>query len=491
MNLFDIGARVEREMRYSPGSLDWKVDLYGAIDSVYRQLLVSAAWPFLLRQQPLILIPDSPVVVGLSTTPTRTLSIIGGLTAGIGLPLEMQLTGPEGQTGATLYQLLLSQGCEVHLHPLTRATMLADANGNWAAAPFRIEGNQSFNVVTLEPIAGPFVSLPGAISAPPLDHGQALVVIKQPRVLLPADCAEVLRVFDDTGLPLRPLTREQWLRVGGANYPTAPLDGSAGADTGTPAWIMEDPGLEPRLPGARNNSEATRGLAVFETAFTAAGAGGGAWPAGTWEVAVSWYGFGRSGPISKPVTVTTALNDQLQLAALPVLDSDDHGRELWVWVRDASTPNRPFYYCRTRGDQTVTTMNINARFSGANVPESVIRYDDVAGPPSYLRLFPRSNRLRRAVVEYRVRPNHLSDPTDVPLLPEEHHELLVWLACGELVSRDDQTFKKNCEVQAARCFRALRTKFPAARYLPIQKGMLGGDVGALPFIDRDNVRNPT
>ncbi|HEY6866250.1 MAG TPA: hypothetical protein VI792_03270 [Candidatus Eisenbacteria bacterium] len=500
MSLYDIGRQVEQEMRFAPQTAEWKRDLYTTIDRVHRELLLSRLWPFMLRQRPLILIPDSRCIVGLIASPAlpgRTLGILPAL-GGFGLPAEMQVGGIEDPQTVLSLQLALGDGCEVHLDPSYRTAMLADATANWGMGPFKIEQMRALNQITLEPLAS-ITTLPGPVSGAPLDHGQAVVVIKQPRVRLPPDCFDVLRVFRDDGVPLDPWSREEWIRTGYVRSVTAPFDGNDTGQTGTPRWILEDPGFEERVAGGRPdgvNEYQRYGAPLLPYNFAASGFGaGGTWPVGTWDVAFCWYSFGVPslfGPLSEVRQFTTVLNNSVTLQFTPSLPSNDYGRQLAVFVRDASQPNRPFLFA---GDSQADRTG-NAKVL-ANPPQGVVttpidssaafRYEDVAGPYQHLRIFPRTDRLRRCVVEYQKRPRVLLDPQDEPDLPREHQSILVWLAAEALASRDDERFRETCREHAAKALGALEGRYPGARAL-VRKGsiMLASD--RLPFIDRDNIR---
>lgn len=492
MNLYDLGKQVEGVLRYAPATPDWKADLYSTIDRQQRNVLTARSWPFMVRHVPLMLIPDMNVFVGVSRppSPSRTLAIIGGITAGFGMIPEMQFGGIEGAAGALALQLMMASGCEVHLHDSYRAAMLADATANWSLAPFRIEGLPSVNIIRLEPTAS-FQTLPGIVAAPPLDHGQAVVTIKQPRVMLPPDVSEVLRIYDDDGVPLRGITREQAVRAG--FQPGSRFDGTNRNQIGRPSWMVDDPGFEARLVEATDFQNQAQSMQVRDPRFTATASAGGTIPAGTWNVAICWSTVGsppRYGPLTPPVQVTTTLaNGTINLAALPVWNADSYGRSLTTFIQDANRPNAPYFIVSVRSDQTVATDSF-AVITGMLTPEPSFgfRYGDVAGPYQYLRLLPRTDRLRRVLVEYLRRPPHLSDPGDEPLIPEEFQELLVWLAAEDLASRDDLQFRATCQAQAGRWRGALNAKFPGAKVIVQKGGVDNRDARVVPFINYTNIR---
>lgn len=460
--LSQIAAQVERELRYSPSTVGWKEDRNTVIDRVYQTLLNSRDWPFLVRREPVVAFPDVAI------TPTRTgnrsftCTVVDLVAAG--------LYENEG-TNDIILQAFMTGG-EVHVGA---EAALGSTTNNWSSAPFVIEHVEVSTTVPefwLEPRA----SLTTAFA------GDEELTIRFPRIKLPSDCAQVQALWDDDGRPIQFLNGAQAQDLLRTTEPAA----------STPRYALEDAGFEYRLPfvpfGSQDRVDRYHqsNMVVREPAFTCTAGSGGSLPAGNWEVAIAWAYAGRIGPLTEAVEVTTAASGKITVANLPVFGSDEFGRRLRVFLRNADTRGA-WYLEATRTDQTVTSLEITSR-AGASAPWQQMRYDDEAGPYTYLRLWPRPERFRRMVVEYLHRPRALAEPSDTPILPEATHPVLVWLACQELANRDDERFMKRCAVEAQRYLDRLDAMFPGTQHR-LQKGQYGArQVGRLPFLDADNLR---
>jgi hypothetical protein len=466
LNLATIGRRVEEALHHAPETLSWKTELYAVIDRVYQGVLTSRSWPFLLRAANIPAFPDTAITPTLGTLPAdaagRTIqeSVVDLADAG--------LFPNEGANDTALQSWLV--GGELHV---TNAAARDSLTANWSAAPFvieRVKVSATLPKFHLDPRA----SL-GAID------GTEGLELRFPRIRLPTDVAELISVQDDTGAFI-PAVNPTQARV------MEPIDPAPG----DPRVYAEDAGFANRLPisplglqMARHDQSQQDSMVVRDPEHVVTSSASGTWSPGTWEVALCWSYSGRFGPLTEPQTVTTPVNGAIVINGLPVVDSSEAARRIAIFVRNKASTG-PYYYEATVSDPTVAAITIQNRLA-ATKPWEASRYEDEAGPYTHIHLYPRPSRFRMLRIEYRFRPQRLSEPSDTPLLPEQHHELLVWLAVQELAASDQQTLVERAKVLAREAMNRLLSKYPEARYR-IVKGQVGARGDALPFLHAANIR---
>lgn len=459
MNLGQILQQVGDELRYAPAVRAHREDLRRVVQRQWDALAESERWPFLVRETPLWAFPDLAIGnADVARVADHTLQVNA---AAIEAAMYDEL---DAAAYNDLQRYLV--GATVELDP----TLRDQGAGNWEAAPFVVEhmavGVGGPVTLHLDPTA--------TISA--WDGTEGSLLIRFPRILLPADTRTVLGIKTASGLPLRSATPAE-VRRAWVQEPT----------NGTPAWFLEDGGHRRRfapfvMPGLsagvtpvnanQGNDVYSRENLTIRAPISAAVSAGGTLSASTRHrvFASVWYA-GRFGPPSNVVEVTTTVgNRTIDVTGLPVMPASDYGRIVATFIAEGEGA---FRLATFNLDPTVSTATI-ATYPGGGAALEAARWDAVwpGGPYQYLRLWPRPAAAERLVMEYEARPAALVEDTDTPSeIPEPYHHVLVWLVCMNLVGRDvDERFYLRVRENAREALGRLHAAYFGTGRYDIVKG---------------------
>lgn len=479
MNLEEISGRIANELDFEPDLVRYKREVYARVDSTYGGLVIERRWPWLVRQASLLVLPD--VVV-----PNLELIHVPATVRTFGLAAST-LADTFSELDASAWMQLQSAmvGGELDLYDRSLRNKGA---GNWPMAPFVIEG-------IAPDIAGPIFQLDPRCNVSSLTKDEGSFVLRFPRLLLPSDVDQVLTVFDEHEEPLEALTADQaverWIRNRPENAPPAGRPVAYGSDEGF--GLRFPPTVSPATHTA-TSGRANLSPDLYQRAnlpvredppFAATVAAGGNLLSGTrYRIAVCWWYAGRFGPLSKVLEVTTTVaNKKIELAALPVLDSNDYGRKLAVFV--AEGVSGPFLLEGFQLIPTTATRTISERPDGLVDGFRSVRYDEVypGGPYQYIRLWPRTDVLREIRVRYNARPRRLLSANDEPEFRPTFHEYLVWATLADIAGKHGSAAAhQRWTVKAQRWLDKLSAHYQPEPRESFQKGQVGGrDPSWFPF----------
>ena len=275
--------------------------------------------------------------------------------------------------------------------------------------------------------------------------------VRFPRYRLPADFdAWAQGAVQREGRALDVLTPRQ-LRIleQGVNRP--PLSAA-----GTPFGWSWDEGLDQSpddlIATTLNAAEAwapdSTPMAVIEQleGGTNPGPGGNFLPDQLYRFAVSWYVGNQFGPLSNVVELTPATGETVNLL-LPLVEDNaalapqvNIGWSVAVWVAKGDGP----FELQQIKDPPPNAGGVSAAITVTGRPDPLVqyrrvRYEQVATPARYIRLWPRPAEYEQLQLRYFRRPLPMQAPTDVPdgILPQFRRYLVVETA-ARLVAGDGQ-----------------------------------------------------
>lgn len=501
-NLGDIIARVKHELRGLPNVQATRNNLRQLATEVQREIVEEHPYPFMRETRQFVLLPDfeltqalCPLLEILSVSTERVFltgrSVIAGA---LGVDDDMPAAAPE------LFERLNGATFD-----LADRTLRGLGDGNWQVGPFEI---YAAGVSTTDTPSFVYLYLDDRAKFDSLTGDEGDFVIRFPRLLLDPSISEVL-----------------WLReraTGAADLRAiSTRDGLTLEENraGDPAvWWMDD-GFRPRFgPGgvtatafaplsAHRSANASLGrqlpvpvnAAAEATKFSPGGislatndSGSGTLPVGKYRVALAWLAAGRLSPMGAPleasITASAPTFKGLTLTGAPVRP---HGVEWNGWVRTVwvSRDDGPFYLYQTGAPGGATA----AGPAGFPAPSSdtiliydpidpsamdAIRWDDAyaGGQHKYLVVWPRPTTVRYFEMGVTRRPRALIEDVDVPHLPIEFNDLIVWEMCARIaaVQNADSETARECRKIADRRLNALKSKFGMNRAVRHQRQPLGG-----------------
>lgn len=478
---------VEEELQHAPAVAAHKEDIKAKLNESLRELGISLAWPWLLREVPVWAIPDIPVTPTLVAASVRRFELDPAELAGK-LWSATEFNSADAARLSIQMQTLLA-GMEFHV--TGSGADVAGAVNWWVFAPFVIDEVVP-DLTTPEIILDPRAALPSGLA------GTEGIELRQPRIRLPADVSEVVSLEDDNGVAIQPASERQ-LRMWGRGRDL---------DPGVVTHYSYDYGFQRRhgelfapdflVPGgsaaayqAPGAFDYVMGMGLRDEAWTATATSGGSIPAGTYSVRLCWWHAGQFGPIGdlERTVTTSGSNGTISLAGLPVLSGSagEYGRKLMVWVREVRTGAQAqgdYYLLASRSDSTSATLAISARPDVA-LPHQQARLSRThpLGQYTYLRLWPRSSTLRRLRLYYYKRPDTLEEPSDVPEFAPPYHDYLMWRTVEKLGARFDSVTASRARGEAERLLRAMEAHYKTGNRRPMRKGQIDGS-SAGHWVDR-------
>lgn len=429
LNLQRIRYEIGQELGHVPDTRAWTDRVDRMIAQVHAELWDAEPWPFRVRESALHVYPDftltqleAELVTGADVDRVFEVTDVGNI-AGRMFPLVDALETPEAE--GHIQRLV---GAEWGLETLATADRVG---GNWTSGPFVIQKanlNGDAVRVWLDP------------RCHCVAHGTTgSWSVRFPRYRLPADFdAWAHGAVQREGRPLDVLSSRQLrLLERGVNRP--PLT-AAGPPT---AWAW-DAGLDQspddliatRLNQSQGWTPDQTPMAVIEQLEGGVnpGPGGDFLADQLYRFAVSWYYEGRFGPLSNVVELTPGVGDTVNLV-LPTLQGNaaltpqtNLGWAVGVWIAKG---DGPFELSEIKDPPPnapdVTNLIV---VTGRPDPKNQyrrVRYEQVATPPRYIRLWPRPAAHEQLSIRYFRRPIPMEAPTDVPdgVLPQFRRYLVV------------------------------------------------------------------
>ena len=474
MNLREIMTAAENEIRHYPDLAAHRIDLRAVVNRVYKLFWNERQWSFTRRRVPLWAFPDL-------TVPNADVEMAAGWgVRTIQLPSLVDL-GMMEEADASRFPFFSSQLAGAELD-LADPTLREAGGGDLSEGPYTIEG-----VPTLA--LAPMIQLDPRADISSIVSGMGDLVIRFPRILLPADVGSVISLTDPQGRPLPGIMPGEARRI---------VTAERRNQSGTMGWFLEDFGSDARLPTFIDPSfgSGTTNFArspffyeretwpMRETLTLEPDDGTGTFLDGTLvRVFACWFWGGRFGPPSAIAEVTTESTGSnlwsINVTGFPQLPTSsaniEYGRRVAFFVAEGEGA---FFLRGFDTNPAIATFPITdpSVSLAANLEPGLrfARWDEVypGGPYQYLRIWPRPTAPVRLELDYYARPRELVEDTDSPEFPAEH-EVLVWLTVASLLGspryNGDPT---SAYVMAEQHRQALMSRhYPQDRY-PIRRGQV-------------------
>lgn len=488
MNVQQILHEVGLELQHEPDVPEVLADRRRVLARVHRELCQMREWPWLIREQDLLLVPDLVVdsgefamlVVGAGTS-ERILTVARDVLTDAGL-------GDEATERASMPNLvqLLQQGATLGVE-----TFALGAATGWGNGPFVVDSVTDAQAYAPGLPAGVLTIALEPRAELTLGGSEGNLVVSWPRYLLPHDLAMLLDVTLTDGRELRPVSAKDyaWITRQGSTagppqvftfdqgfVPYAPMLSGAHADAiNYPAANQGGPAVRFDTAHAARNMEITT---VIEGAFASGGSTVGFRLGHRYRAFVCWMAQGHYGPPSNILSleVTDNAERSLVLSNLPILPDSTFTPDPWAdigWKLAAfvAEDDEPFVLWDLFGPdelpyQTDPAVTVSVTSPAKyQTPWKRVRWDEwFTGVPRYLRVHPKPAERTAIRLRYRARPPELLSLGDSPWFHPDFHEYLVHATVAAIAGRDKSAALHQRATEQAR--RSLARMMAA--YLPEQ-----------------------
>lgn len=438
LNLQRIRYEIGQELGHAPDTRAWSDRLDRTLAQVYADLWAAEPWPFKLRETPLHVYPDVTLAKGTEAS----------LVAGADVLRVFQIPDVNDLAGRLfpLLDAIEPLALQAHVQRLVGAEWGVETlatgdrtGGNWTTGPFTIQ-KASISGDTVRVWLDPRCRIQSHAVG-----GE--FALRFPRYRLPYDFdAFAPGAIRREGDALDMITNAQLrLLERGVQRPPSSAAGRPTCWT-YDEWLDHSP--DDLIASALNQSEAwspdATPSAVIETLE------GGVNPdtVGSflsdqlYRFAVSWYYEGRHGPLSNVVELTPGTGDTVNLV-LPVVEQNaalapgiNIGWSLSVWVAKGDGP----FELQQIKDPPPNGGGVSNAIVVSGRPDPLaqyrrVRYEQVATPPRYVRLWPRPAEYEQLLLRYYRRPIPMEADTDVPdgILPQ-FRKFLVYETAARLAA---------------------------------------------------------
>lgn len=423
LNLQRIRYEVGQELGHAPDTRAWADRVDREVAQVFTDLWAAEPWPFRLRETALHVYPDFVLAKGTEAT------LVSGLDV-----LRVFEIGDVGDLAGRMYptaEALEDLAVQGHVQRLVGAEWGIDApatgdrtGGNWGSGPFVVQ-KATLSGDTVRVWLDPRCRINSYASG-----GE--FAVRFPRYRLPPDFdAFANAAIRREGRPLELISQAQ-LRILERGVARPPSTAA-----GRPTCWSYDEGLDhspddmigTALNASRAWSPDATPSAVIETLEGGVNPDtiGSFLPNQLYRFAVSWYYENRFGPLSNIVELTPGTGDTVNLV-LPVVEPNAAlapqvhlGWTIAIWIAKADGPFElsQFVDPPPNGGGVSNVVVVTGRPDPLTQYRRV-RYEQVATPPRYIRLWPRPATYEQLLLRYHRRPTPMEADTDVPdgILPQ-------------------------------------------------------------------------
>lgn len=406
MNLLELRTAIESDLQTTMDVEPWRNDITNRINRALRETLTKYRWIFRYRTERIYLLQDRTFeAADVQTSPD-------GRTFRLTPPTEwsaLEMRALEGHLLASDSYGDIPSTTTQKLRPAPDAMVIEDARFTAPNIDLKLDPR--------------FVDTPTSSLAP--------LTFKAVRYGLPLDAMEVLSVFsrdDDRGI-IPPLDRPTEHRFR--------LDPD---ETGEPLFWVSSPNLVDQYPYPQARRYQYRKIeAPLQAPVGVLAAAGDLLPNTRYQYKVAWAYAGLVSEPSPVLEITTTATDLIvNLSFVEGWSNPLLGRRRLLYRREAEGP---WLLATTIIDasQAATFADVGVAIADRWDAQEYERIRDyrTGWARRHIRFWPRPSLDKIVEVTYLAKPRDLVDDSDVPEMPEEHHDLLVHRVVAEVAAAGD------------------------------------------------------